>query len=117
MTLLIFIKFFIIQFVSNSVSFLFLLLFSFSLFILSLLAITYNKKNILILLLCIELIFLSIGLNFVFFSLIHIKISQVLTLFVLTVAATESSIGLGLLVSLYRLKQNVSFNNFSDLSN
>lgn len=112
-----FIKPFIIQFSLNHIYFLFLLSFSFALFIFNFLAISYNKRNVLILLLCIELIFLSIGLNFAFFSLIHLKTSQVLTLFILTVAATESSIGLGLLISLYRLKHNISFKSFSDLKN
>lgn len=58
---------------------------------------------------------MSIGLNFAFFSLIHLKVSQVLTLFVFTVAATESAIGLGLLISLYRLKQGISFKSFNSL--
>ena len=71
----------------------------------------------LIILLCIELLILSISLNFIFFSLFHVKASQVLALFILTVAATESAIGLGLLISLYRLNQNISFSNFSDLRN
>lgn len=79
------------------------------------LAITYNEKNVLIIFLSIELIFLSLGLNFAFFSILHIKISQVITLFILTTAATESSIGLGILISCYRLKQNITFNNLSDL--
>jgi NADH-quinone oxidoreductase subunit K len=64
-----------------------------------------------------ELIFMSIGLNFAFFSLIHLKIAQVLSLFVFTVAATESALGLGLLISLYRLKQNISFKSFNTLKN
>lgn len=109
------IKPFILQFSFSHVSFLFLLVFSFSIFLVSLLAITYNKQNILILLVCIELIFLSIGLNFAFFSLLHLKISQVFTLFILTVAATESSIGLGLLINFYRLKKTINFKSISSL--
>lgn len=113
--LLMFIKPFIIQFNLDYVSFLFLLTFSSSLFILNLLSITYNEKNLLIIFLCIELIFLSIGLNFAFFSLLHIKTSQIITLFILTIAATESSIGLGILINYYRLKQNITFTCLTDL--
>lgn len=110
-----FIKPFILQLNLDYISFIFLLTFSSLLFIWNLLAITYNEKNVLIIFLSIELIFLSLGLNFAFFSILHIKISQVITLFILTTAATESSIGLGILISCYRLKQNITFNNLSDL--
>lgn len=110
-----FIKPFIIQFNLDYISFLFLLTFSSLLFIWNLLAITYNEKNLLLIFLSIELIFLSLGLNFAFFSILHIKISQIITLFILTTAATESSIGLGILISCYRLKQNITYNNLSDL--
>lgn len=112
-----FINSLIIQFSLNQVSFLALWFFSFILFMINLISISYNTRNVLIVLLCIELLTLSISLNFIFFSLIHIKVAQVLALFILTVAATESAIGLGLLVSLYRLKQNISFKHFSDLRN
>lgn len=113
--LLMFIKPFVIQFNLDYISFLFLLTFSSSLFIWNLLALTYNEKNLLIIFLSVELIFLSIGLNFAFFSLLHVKISQIITLFILTTAATESSIGLGILINCYRLRQNITFNNLNDL--
>ena len=71
----------------------------------------YNKQNLLIILLCIEIMLLSIGLNFVFLSLIINKFSQIYMLFIITTAAAESSIGLGLLVVLYRLKQTINFEN------
>jgi NADH-quinone oxidoreductase subunit K len=105
-----FIKPFIIQFNLDYISFLFLLTFSSSLFMLNLLAITYNEQNLLIIFLCIELIFLSVGLNFAFFSLLHI-----ITLFILTIAATESSIGLSILINCYRLKHNITFAHLTDL--
>lgn len=110
-----FIKPFIIQFNLDYISFLFLLTFSSSLFMLNLLAITYNEQNLLIIFLCIELIFLSVGLNFAFFSLLHIKTSQIITLFILTIAATESSIGLSILINCYRLKHNITFAHLTDL--
>lgn len=118
MMLLIFIKkTSIIYFTLNHISFLFLLFLSFSLFILNLLLIAYNKRNILLLLLTMEMMFLSIILNFCFLSINQLKISQVLALFILSVAATESSIGLSLIICLYRLKQNIGLKNISDLKN
>lgn len=76
----------------------------------------YNKQNLLIILLCIEIMLLSIGLNFVFLSLIINKFSQIYMLFIITTAAAESSIGLGLLVVLYRLKQTINFEKFIKLN-
>ena len=113
--LLIYIKSYNIQFNLDYISILFLLMFSFSLFILNILAITYNKHNLLITFLCMEIIFLSIGLNFAFYSILHSKVSQVLSLYVFTVAATESAIGLAILISFYRLKQNIAFKSLANL--
>jgi len=85
------------------------------LFTLGLIGIVLNKKNFLILLLCIELMLIAIGLNFIFMSLIINKAAQIFTLFIITVAATESSIGLGLLIVLYRLKQTVNLSEIATL--
>merc|ERR1712179_483641 len=113
MTLSMFIKPFIIHFTLNNISFLILLFFSFTIFILNIMLVSYNKRNIILILLNMEILFLTIILNFAFFSLYQSRISQVLTLFILTVAATESSIGLSLIICLYRLKKNIGFKNFS----
>ena len=117
MTLLIPINFYLLSFhfSLNYVSFLILFNFSFFLFSIGLLGTFYNRQNFLILLICIELMLLSIGLNFIFLSLISNKFSSIFMLFIITVAAAESSIGLGLLIILYRLKQTLSFENFSNL--
>lgn len=96
--------------------FLTLITFSFILFILGLVGIVLNKKNFLLLLLCIELMLIAIGLNFIFISLVINKLAQIFTLFVITIAATESSIGLGLLIVLYRLKQTINLSEISTLN-
>jgi NADH-quinone oxidoreductase subunit K len=113
--LLILTKTYILVFNLYNVSFIMLLTFSFSLFVFNLLAIGYNHRNLLIIFLSIEVLFLSVGLNFIFFSLVNTKISQVISLFVLAIASTESSIGISILINFYRLKQNINFKSLSDL--
>lgn len=99
----------------NYISFLILFNLSFVLFSIGLLGSFYNKQNLLILLVCIELMLLSIGLNFIFLSLISNKFSSIFMLFIVTIAAAESSIGLGLLIVLYRLKQTLHIEKFANL--
>ena len=100
------------HFLLNHITFVFLFNFSFSLFGVSLLGSFYNKQNLIILLFCIELMLLSIGLNFSFISLSINKFGQLFMLFIMTIASAESSLGLGLLVLLYRLKQIINFDRF-----
>jgi len=67
-------------------------------------------------LLCIELMFFSIGLNFVFFSIYTNNIvGQILTLLIVTTAAAETAIGLSLLVVAYRLVQKVTYESLISL--
>lgn len=83
------------------------------LFSLSLAGIFLNRKNIIILLMCIELMLLAVNLNFIAFS--HFAgdaAGQVFVFFILTVAAAEAAIGLAILVVLFR---NLSTINVSDL--
>ena len=62
-----------------------------------------NRKNIIIMLMAVELILLSVNLNFVAFSAyLGDRTGQVFALFVLTVAAAESAIGLSILVTFFR---------------
>lgn len=68
-----------------------------------------NRKNIIIILMCIEVVLLSQNLNFVTFSVyLDDLIGQIFALFVLTVAAGESSIGLALLILYYRVRGSIS---------
>ncbi len=79
------------------------------LFCLSVAGIFLNRKNVIILLMSIELMLLAVNMNFIAFSHFHQDISgQVFVFFVLTVAAAESAIGLAILVVLYRNRQTIN---------
>lgn len=78
------------------------------LFFLSVLGIFLNQKNILIMLMALEMMFLSVSLNLVAASVyLDDIVGQILTLLVLTVAAAESSIGLAILVIYYRIRNSI----------
>ena len=62
-----------------------------------------NRKNIIVILMCIELILLAVNINLVSFSIfINDLTGQIFTLFILTVAAAEAAIGLAIIVVHYR---------------
>jgi len=74
-----------------------------TLFVIGIFGIFLNRKNIIILLMSIELMLLAVNINFVAFSAyLHDLTGQVFTLFVLTVAAAEAAIGLAILVCFFR---------------
>lgn len=82
------------------------------LFLIGIFGILFNKRDVLIVLMCVELIFLSINLNFVTFSVyLDDFYGQIFPLFVLTVVAGESAIGLAILILYYRLRGNISISN------
>jgi NADH-quinone oxidoreductase subunit K len=77
-------------------------------FFIGLLGIVLNRKNILIIIMSIELLLLSVNLNFVALSLYFDDIvGQIFVLFILAVAATESAVGLAIITVLYRLKNSI----------
>lgn len=79
------------------------------LFVIGISGIFLNRKNILILLMSIELMLLGVNLNFVIFSVfLDDLMGQIFALFVFTVAAAESSIGLAILVIYYRVRGTIS---------
>lgn len=79
------------------------------LFIIGLSGIFLNRKNIIIMLMSIELMLLAINFNFVVFSVyLDDLIGQVFALLVLTVAAAESAIGLAILVVYYRARGTIA---------
>ena len=79
------------------------------LFVLGVLGIFLNRKNVIIILMAIELILLSVNLNFVAFSaFLHDLVGQVFAMFVLTVAAGEAAIGLAILVIYFRSRGTIS---------
>ncbi len=87
------------------------LIISIILFLIGILGIFLIKKNIIIILMSIELMLLAININFVIFSVYLDDITgQVFALFILTIAAAESAIGLAILVVYYRIRGIISIN-------
>ena len=86
------------------------------LFALSVIGIFLNRKNLIVLLMAIELMLLAVNMNFVAFSYylgdMH---GQVFVFFILTVAAAESAIGLAILVLLFRNKDNINVEELNAL--
>ena len=86
------------------------------LFLSGIFGILLNRRNILIVLMCIEIILLSVNLNFIVFSIyLDDFLGQMFSLFVLTVAAAESAIGLAILILYFRLMGNISISETATL--
>ena len=78
------------------------------LFCLSVAGITINRKNVIVLLMCIELMLLAVNANFIAFSYFLNDLSgQIFVFFILTVAAAEAAIGLAILVVLFRNHRSI----------
>lgn len=84
------------------------------LFMLGLLGIFLNRKNVIIILMSIELMLLAVNINFVAFSS-HLNdlAGQVFSLFVLTVAAAEAAIGLAILVVYFRNRGSIAVDDIN----
>ena len=79
------------------------------LFVLSIAGIIINRSNLILLLMCIELMLLSVNFNFVAFSrYLGDELGQVFVFFILTVAAAEAAIGLAILVVLFRNRRSIN---------
>jgi NADH-quinone oxidoreductase subunit K len=92
------------------------LLISTIMFLIGIFGIFLIKKNIIVILMAIELMLLSININFVIFSIYLDDITgQIFALFILTVAAAESAIGLAILVVYYRIKGIISINYINSI--
>lgn len=75
-----------------------------------------NRKNIIILLMCIELMLLSVNTNFIAYSrFLNDPSGQVFVFFILTVAAAESAIGLAILVRLFRGLKSINVEDLDSL--
>ena len=80
-----------------------------TLFLIGVLGIVLNRKNILIILMSVELMLLAVNINFVVFSVyLDDLIGQMFALFILTVAAAESAIGLAILVAYYKVRNSIA---------
>ena len=92
------------------------LLISFGLFFIGLLGIFLNKKSIILILMSVELMLLSINFSLLLTSsYIDDSFGQILALFILTVAAAESAIGLAILVAYYRVRNTIAVEDVSML--
>ena len=84
------------------------LLITILLFSIGSLGLILNRKNILIIIISIELMLLSVNLNFIIFSIyLDDILGQLFVIFILTIAATESAIGLAILSSYYKVKNTI----------
>ena len=86
------------------------------LFVLSIAGIIINRRNLILLLMCLELMLLAVNFNFVAFSRYLGDITgQVFVFFILTVAAAEAAIGLAILVVLFRNRQSIAVQELNTL--
>jgi NADH-quinone oxidoreductase subunit K len=86
------------------------------LFAISIIGIFLNRKNVIILLMAIELMLLAVNLNFIAFShYLNDTAGQVFVFFILTVAAAESAIGLAILVVLFRNLKTINVDDLDQL--
>ena len=86
------------------------------LFTIGIFGIFLNRKNVIIILMSVELMLLAVNINFVAFSSFLNDLSgQVFTMFILTVAAAEAAIGLAILVSFFRNKGSIAVEDISAL--
>lgn len=82
---------------------------AFLLFLVSFLGIFLNQKNILVMLMSLEMMFLTVSFILIFSSIyLDDIVGQIFSLLILTVAASESSIGLAILVVYYRIRSNIT---------
>ena len=86
------------------------------LFAISVIGIFLNRKNVIILLMAIELMLLAVNTNFIAFShYLDDPAGQIFVFFILTVAAAESAIGLAILVALFRILKTIDVEDLDSL--
>lgn len=86
------------------------------LFTLGVFGIFLNRKNVIIILMCIELMLLAVNINFVAFSsYLGDLTGQIFSLFILTVAAAEAAIGLAILMVFFRNKGSIAVEDISSM--
>ena len=85
-----------------------------ALFTIGVFGIFVNRKNVIIILMSIELILLAVNINFVAFSsYLHDISGQIMAMFVLTVAAAEAAVGLAILVTFFRNRGDIAVDDAS----
>ena len=86
------------------------------LFAISIAGLFLNRKNVLIMLMCIELMLLAVNLNFIAFShYLNDMAGQIFVFFILTVAAAEAAIGLAILVVMFRNRSTIDVQELDEL--
>src|SRR5918996_1288438 len=84
------------------------------LFTLGVFGIFVNRKNVIVILMSVELILLAVNINLVAFSVyLHNVVGQIFAMFVLTVAAAEAAVGLAILVTFFRNRGDISVDDAS----
>ena len=84
------------------------------LFTIGVFGIFVNRKNVIVILMSIEMILLAVNINFVAFSsFLHDVTGQIYAMFVLTVAAAEAAVGLAILVTFFRNRRNIAVDDAS----
>ena len=85
-------------------------------FVIGIIGIFLNRKNVIIILMSIELILLAVNINLVSFSIyLQNLVGQVFTMFVLTVAAAEAAVGLAIIVIYYKNKGSIDVEHIDSL--
>ena len=85
-------------------------------FVIGIVGIFLNRKNIIIILMSIELMLLAVNINLVSFSIyLQDLVGQVFTMFILTVAAAEAAVGLAIIVIYYKNKGSINVEHISSL--
>tara|TARA_B100000686_G_scaffold335331_1_gene403774 strand:- start:1350 stop:1661 length:312 start_codon:yes stop_codon:yes gene_type:complete len=85
-------------------------------FTIGIIGIFLNRKNVIIILMSIELILLSVNINLVSFSIyLQDLVGQIFTMFILTVAAAEAAVGLAIIVIYYKNKGSINVEQISSL--
>lgn len=86
------------------------------LFLVGIFGIILNRRSVLLILMCIELVLLSVNLNFIILSIyLDDFYGQIFSLFILTIAAAESAIGLAILILYYRIRGKILINQVATL--
>lgn len=85
-------------------------------FIIGVFGLFLNRKNVIVMLMCVELMLLAVNINFVAFSsYLNDVAGQVFAMFILVIAAAEIAIGLGILVVFFRNKGNIDIEEISSM--
>jgi NADH-quinone oxidoreductase subunit K len=94
----------------------FILTITITLYLIGMMGIVLNRNNILITIMSIEIMLLAVNLNFVIFSIyLDDIVGYIFVLFILTIAATESAIGLAILSAYYKLNNTIQLNSIKNL--